>query len=97
YSAHRENCEACEPLACPSYISWKEHRDSCPACLGDAPLTHGPPCDRKREFIDHDSACLRCNPCATLITKIATLGEWLDARKLRSRAEWLRAVEEASA
>jgi len=91
YFQHRERCAACQPGDCPELVAWREHLDECPACRGDAPLTFGPPCSRKAEFIAHGDTCVRCNPCPSLRLAIELVLEWREARELLSRAEWLRA------
>lgn len=91
YMEHREHCAECQPGDCPVLMAWREHLDACLACRGDAPLTFGPPCDRKAEFIAHGEICKRCNPCPALRKAIEAVVEWREARELRSRAEWLRA------
>jgi hypothetical protein len=70
---------------------WFAHRDECKRCLGDAPLTYGPPCERKHEFVEHAKTCARCNPCPGLKKAIEAVVEWTEGRKLLSEAEWLRA------
>ncbi|MBA2642809.1 MAG: hypothetical protein H0U82_07785 [Actinobacteria bacterium] len=110
YFEHRERCPACRPGDCPELVAWREHLDECPACRGDAPLTFGPPCPRRREFIAHGSACTmgplnqvpachsiaRCNPCPALRTAIEAVLVWREAPELLSRAEFLRAEREAA-
>ncbi len=91
YFEHRARCEACSPEPCPVLVSWRSHIEECPACRGDAPLTFGPPCQRKRRFIDHGRDCVRCNPCPSLRLAIELVVQWREAREFRSRAEWLRA------
>jgi hypothetical protein len=91
YFAHRECCEACRPGDCPAYVEWREHLDDCPACRGNAPLTFGPPCARRKQMIEHGNGCPRCNPCPALRKAIEAVLEWREARELQSRAEWLRA------
>jgi hypothetical protein len=89
YAKHRDNCDACQP--CPYYEAWLEHKARCKACKGIAPLTYGPPCEKP-----HDAwTCLRCNPCPHLTGAINEVAEWFEARKLRSRAEALRAARTA--
>jgi len=91
YFEHRERCAACQPGDCPAYTAWREHLDGCPACRGDAPLTHGLPCPLRGQFIAHGATCPRFNPCTHVRTAIETVIEWREARELQSRAEWLRA------
>lgn len=91
YDEHRKRCPACLPGDCPEYVAWREHLDLCPGCRGDAPLTYGPPCPRRREMIEHGNSCPSCNPCPALRKAIEAVLEWREARGLRSRAEWLRA------
>jgi hypothetical protein len=91
FDDHRERCAYCQPGGCPQLVAWREHLDKCPACRGDAPLTYGSPCKRKREFIDHGDNCKRCNPCPYLRRAIEAVVDWREARALLSRAEYLRA------
>jgi hypothetical protein len=91
YDEHRKGCRACRQGDCPELVAWREHVEECKACQGDAPLTYGLPCERKREFIAHGNTCPRCNPCPSVRLAIELVFEWRQARELRSRAEWLRA------
>jgi len=91
FDEHRERCEACKPGDCPEYVAWRGHLDECKACQGAAPLTYGPPCPCHRTFIAHGADCPRCNPCPAVKAAITAVGEWREARELRSRAQWLRA------
>lgn len=91
WDQHRDRCEACRTEPCPELEAWNAHKTACRACQGDAPLTFGAPCDRRRVFLDHGSACKRCNPCPHLQTAIAAVVDWRDARALLSRAQALRA------
>jgi hypothetical protein len=91
FDDHRMRCAYCAPGDCPQFVSWQEHLDECPACRGDAPLSFGLPCHRKREFIEHGDDCKRCNPCPYLRRGIEAVVAWREARVLLSRAEWLRA------
>jgi hypothetical protein len=59
YDRHRKSCLACRLGDCPEYAAWRKHLDGCPACRGDAPLTYGPPCSRKRAFVAHGGDCPR--------------------------------------
>ena len=93
YHEHRERCEACSPEPCPILAAWREHLKACKACQGDAPLTHGPACERKRRFVDHGQNCVRCNPCPSLRLAIELVLQWRRSRELLSRAEWLRAEQ----
>lgn len=90
---HREHCPACQPGDCPEYVDWRRHLEGCKACQGDAPLTYGPPCPRRAEFVAHGDACVRCNPCPSIRRAIEAVVEWREARDLRSRAESLRAEQ----
>jgi hypothetical protein len=88
---HRATCAACRP--CPIYEDWRAHLALCRRCQDDAPVTFGGPCERRAEFIAHGHSCLPCNPCRTL-TKLAEIAvDWRDRRVLRSKAEWLRRLE----
>jgi hypothetical protein len=91
FEDHRERCAYCALGDCPEFVAWREHLAECPACRGDAPLTFGLPCDRKREFVDHGDDCKRCNPCPYLRRAIGAVVDWREARALLSRAEYLRA------
>jgi hypothetical protein len=88
---HRERCAYCRPGDCPELVAWREHLNGCRACRGDAPLSYGSPCHRKREFIDHGDECKRCNPCPYLRRAIEAVVDWREARALLSRATYLRA------
>ena len=90
YDEHRKLCRACQPDDCPDLVAWRTHLEECPACRGDAPLTYGAPCERKRRFIDHGRDCARCNPCPPLRLAVDVVTQWREARELLSRAEWLR-------
>jgi hypothetical protein len=94
YFEHRQRCRACSPFPCPVLTQWRAHLEKCKPCQGDAPLTYGPPCSRRREFIEHGDSCPRCNPCPALRKAIEAVADWREARELRSRAEWLRAERE---
>ncbi len=96
YSEHRERCAACQPGDCPELLAWRDHLAGCKPCQGDAPLTYGPPCPRRREFVEHGATCPRCNPCPALREAIEAVLDWREARELRSRAEFLRAEREAA-
>jgi hypothetical protein len=91
YDEHRKRCAACQPGDCPEVVAWRAHLEECLACRGDAPLTYGPPCARRRSFVAHGDACVRCNPCPSVRLAIELVVEWREARELRSRAEYLRA------
>jgi hypothetical protein len=91
YDAHRARCSACQPGDCPVFVAWREHLTVCLECLGDEPLTHGPPCPRKRRFIDHGRDCARCNVCPSVSLAVELVLQWRVGRELRSRAAWLRA------
>jgi hypothetical protein len=93
YFEHREQCQACQG-DCAKLQAWDEHLDVCPACRGDAPLTYGPPCERRAEFVAHGHTCPQCNPCPTLTAMVETVVEWRAGRVLRSKAEWLRRLEQ---
>jgi hypothetical protein len=95
YFEHRERCRACQPGPCPRYEAWLEHEAGCRACQGHAPLTFGPPCPERRRFLDEHRDCVRCLPCPHLQTAIREVCEWREARILLSRAEALRAEQEA--
>lgn len=89
---HRESCRACRP--CPIYAAWKKHKAGCAACLGDAPLTHGPPCEEHARFIAHGGACLPCNLCPHMQRAIRLVVAWREQRLLASKAAWLRRLED---
>lgn len=93
YDKHRRACKACQP--CPELEGWREHEAECRACHGDAPLTFGAPCERRRQFLEHDTSRCSCLPCPHLRQAIAEVLEWREARALLSRAEALRAELEA--
>ena len=93
YFEHREHCDACRS-DCGQLEGWRAHLEECVACRGDAPLTYGPPCDRRAEFVAHGNSCVRCNPCPTLTRMVETVVEWRAGRVLRSKAEWLRRHED---
>ena len=87
---HRRGCVACQP--CPELDAWRAHKSGCPACLGDAPLTFGRPCDRRETWLAHNRAgCVRCLPCPHLQAAIREVCDWKEARQLLSNAEALRA------
>jgi hypothetical protein len=44
-------------------------------------------------MIEHGTGCPRCNPCPAIVAAIAAIGEWIEARELRSKAAWLRCHE----
>lgn len=92
---HRSKCRACQP--CAAVEAWRAHRASCPACRGDAPLTYGPPCERRHAFVEHGADCVACHPCTGMTKVIAVVVDWFEVRRLLSKAEWLRAVETARA
>lgn len=94
FDDHRSRCLYCQPGDCPELVAWRRHLDECQACRGDAPLTFGPPCDRKRAFIDHGDDCKRCNPCPHLRRAIEAVVDWREGRVLLSRAEYLRALRD---
>lgn len=91
---HRERCRACSPEPCATVSAWRRHLEDCAACRGDAPLTHGAPCERRAEFVAHGASCPRCNRCPSLRTAIEVVVDWLGFRELLSRAEHLRAERE---
>ena len=91
YDEHRTACRACQPGECDERVSWRKHLEECAACLGDAPLTYGPPCSRRQRFLNHGQHCVRCNPCPSFQLAIELVLEWRDARELRSKADYLRA------
>ena len=96
YEAYRQKCEACQP--CDVLGAWRAHRIECKACRGDAPLTYGPPCKRRANWLEHNRrGCKRCVPCASLRAAIAEVLDWREARALLSRAQALRAQIEARA
>ena len=92
YFEHRERgCEACNPEPCPELEAWYAHKAGCRACEGDAPLTFGPPCERRGQWLEHNrQGCVRCLPCPHLQVAIREVLEWREARHLLSRAEALR-------
>lgn len=91
YFEHREHCAACSPEPCPVLGEWREHLGACKACKGIAP--YGPPCERKRGFIDHGRDCVRCNPCPSVSLAVGLVVAWREARELQSRAAWLCAEQ----
>ena len=91
HEEHRQRCAACQPGDCPEYVAWREHLDECRACSGDAPLTFGSPCPRRRQMVEHGQTCQRCNPCPSVVLAIKLVLGWREARELQSRAEYLRA------
>jgi len=92
YAEHREKCDACQP--CGDYAAWKEHETACRACQGDAPLTFGPPCYRRDQWLEHNRrGCARCLPCPSLQAAVRVVVGWREARMLLSNAEALRAQE----
>lgn len=94
YWEHRERCEACRP--CDELGTWRAHKDECPACRGDAPLTFGPPCERSERWLEHNRrGCVRCLPCPSVQKAIREVVDWHEARRLLSRAEALRADQAA--
>ena len=90
---HRARCEACKPGDCPEYVAWRQHLEVCAACRGDAPITYGPPCSSHAQFVAHGDSCPCCNPCPTLTRLVEIVIDWRDGRVLRSKAEWLRRLE----
>ena len=96
YAEHRQKCEACQP--CPELAAWREHKAGCRACQGDAPLTYGPPCERREQWLEHNRrGCVRCLPCPHLQAAIREVVDWREFRALLSRAEALRAQHEGLA
>jgi hypothetical protein len=91
---HRKKCRACRPEPCPDLKAWKAHKAECRACQGDAPLTFGPPCERRRQFLEHDTSRCSCLPCPHLQKAVAEVLEWREGRTLVSRAELLRAYQD---
>jgi hypothetical protein len=94
YFEHREQCVACNPAPCPQWETWQAHLRECRACQGDAPLTFGPPCERRSAFLTEHSDCPRCSPCPGLRAAIREVCDWRGARALLSRAEAFRAAED---
>lgn len=92
YWEHKKTCPNCLP--CDEYESWREHLSGCRACQGDAPLTFGPPCDRKKQFLAHDTTACSCLPCPHFQAAITVVLEWREVRQLLSRAEGLRAAQD---
>lgn len=69
-----------------------------PSCQGDAPLTLGLPCERHKQFLDHNRrGCPSCLPCPQLQAAIREVCDWCETRLLLSRAEGLRAELEGRA
>ena len=96
YHEHRQRCEACKPEPCPHLERWKRHKAGCRACQGDAPLTFGPPCAQHKLFLEHNrGGCLRCSPCPHLQRAITVVVDWVEARKLLSRAQALRLAQQS--
>jgi hypothetical protein len=95
YDEHRQKCRACQP--CPELASWRAHKTECRACQGEAPLTYGPPCERRRQFLEHDTSRCSCLPCPHLQAAVREVVDWREARALLSRAQALRAELEAAA
>jgi hypothetical protein len=92
YDVHRRACRACRPEPCAELEAWKAHKAACRACEGDAPLTFGPPCERREQWLEHNRrGCIRCLPCPHLQAAIREVLDWKHARQLLSRAEALRA------
>jgi hypothetical protein len=92
YAEHRQRCRACRPEPCPELETWRAHQATCRACEGDAPVTFGPPCERRERWLGHNRrGCVKCLPCRHLRAAIREVVEWRDARVLLSRAEALRA------
>lgn len=91
YVGHRSRCKACMPGDCPAVVAWRAHLEECARCEGGAPLTNGPPCPRRRAFLEHADTCPLCSSCSALRSAIDAVLEWQEARELLSRAEWLRA------
>jgi hypothetical protein len=94
---HRKSCEACRPEPCPQLEAWRDHKASCRACEGDAPLSY-PLTDgcrrRHAAFVEHGVTCPKCNPCPHLQAAIREVLDCRAARSLRSKAEYLRALQE---
>ena len=94
YWEHRKTCPNCIP--CPELESWRDHRKQCRPCQGDAPLTLGPPCGRRRQWLAHDKTRCSCMPCPHLQVAIREVVDWHESRCLLSTAEALRAVQDAA-
>lgn len=93
---HRDNCRACRPEPCPELAQYRAHKAACPACQGDAPLTHGPPCaDIRQAFVQHGDTCARCRPCPGMRRAVEVVVDWHHARSLLSQAQALRAERDA--
>lgn len=93
---HREHCKACRPDPCPTLAEYRAHKASCPACQGDAPLTHGPPCPHIHQaFVQHGDTCVRCRPCPHIRRAVEVVVDWHHARSLLSQAQALRAERDA--
>ena len=95
YCEHRRSCPTC--LACPELEAWRDHLNQCRACQGEAPLTFGPPCERRRQFLHHDKARCSCLPCPHVVAAVREVVDWHEARPLLSHAEALRAQHETRA
>ena len=96
YFEHREQCVACKPEPCPRWEAWQVHLRACRTCQGDAPLSHGPRCERRSAFLTEHRDCSRCNPCPRLQAAVREVVGWREARILLSRAQALRAMEEVA-
>lgn len=94
YFEHRKKCEACNPEPCRPWVTWIEHKAGCRICEGRAPLTFGWSCPMRDRFLVEHRDCVRCLPCPHLVSAIAEVLEWREARILRSRAEALRAAQQ---
>ena len=88
YSEHRKTCPTCRP--CPELESWRSHLKQCRACQGDAPLTFGPPCERRRHFLEHDKANCNCLPCPHVVEAVRQVVDWHEARQVLSHSQALR-------
>jgi hypothetical protein len=95
FDAHRQKCRACQPGPCERYEAWLAHERDCRICEGLAPLTFGWSCPERTRFLDEHRDCVRCLPCPHLQSAIREVLEWREARLLRSRAEALRAKQDA--
>ena len=58
---HRARCEACKPGDCP-VRRVAQHLEVCAACRGDAPITYGPPCSSRAQFVAHGDSCVAATP-----------------------------------
>jgi hypothetical protein len=94
YWEHKQTCRHCRP--CPDLEAWRAHLAECRACQGDAPLTTGPPCEHRRQFLDHDTTRCSCVPCPHLQAAIREVCDWRQQRRLLSHAQALRSAQDAA-